>query len=908
MQRFSRLLLAWLLIGLLPIGSASAQTASQPQAADRTLIGQLQQQTDGPLQIKRHAETGRVRFLSTTPGQPIKRARTLTASATPEQAARSFLASYGGLFGLRGQADELAVMREPSFGDRTFVRFQQRYHGLPVIGGELVVQTDGQRNVVTANGEVLPDIMIDTTPGMSAQQAQEQARAEIAKSYNLEPGQLTVGQPQLSIFNPALLGGPGLRLTHLTWRMDVQASAAGMPVRELVLVDAHSGRVVLHFNQIAYAKERHVCDQQGVRDTDFDPDNNCLPEHYITDPASSSVADVRLAYDYSGITYDFYKNNFGRDSIDGNGMPLISLVRYCYPVSSSPQSNCPYNNAFWDGKQMTYGEHYASADDVVGHELTHGVTEHTSNLFYYYQAGAINESMSDIFGELIDLTDGKGNDAASVRWQMGEDLPIGAIRSMSNPHQFNQPESMTDTTYYEPDYGFIDNGGVHTNSGVSNKAAYLIADGDTLNGYTVRGLGLDKMGQIYYRVNTAMLTSGSDYQDLADDLQAACQSLIGTAGITAADCGEVTKAVKATRMDQEPAGASVSEAAVCAPGTYASDVFYDDLENAASGNWVSGAVSGTINAWFYPQKAAPATLLNGLGGDSYATSGKNNFWGYDQGPNDFNKPGAPADYAIAMTHDVTVPANAFFHFRHAYDFETFGFTTFDGGVVEYSTDSGATWHDAGALFDENGYSGTLPQQSDTDNPLHDRDAFVGTSYGYTSSRANLSTLAGQQVRFRFRIGTDGYGDWYGWFIDDIRVYTCSDTPPAPKPAVAFGSATMSVGEDAGQALLPVALSNATPMTVTVNYSATGGTAVAGQDFVLAGTTLVFPPNTTAQTIPVGIIHNSDSPADRTLVITLSSPQQASLGTPAAITLTITNKDPVEPGGTGSLIYLPLLSR
>ncbi|HEU5015231.1 MAG TPA: M4 family metallopeptidase, partial [Roseiflexaceae bacterium] len=257
-------------------------------------------------------------------------------------------------------------------------------------------------------------------------------------------------------------------------------------------------------------------------DTDGDETNNCPPSKYvrIENGPVSAVQDVDLAYDYSGATYDYYKSNFKRDSIDNKGMPLISLVRYC---PDSDPKNCPFQNAFWDGQQMTYGDSFASADDVVGHELTHGVTEHTSGLFYYFQAGAINESMSDIFGELIDLTDQQGNDAANVRWLMGEDLPYdssqtpnGAIRNMADPHAFSQPDRMTDTIY-EPDNYFQDNGGVHTNSGVSNKAAFLMADGGSFNGYTIRGLGLDKMGQIYYRTNTAFLTSGSDYQDLGDD-------------------------------------------------------------------------------------------------------------------------------------------------------------------------------------------------------------------------------------------------------------------------------------------------------------------------------------------------------------------------------------------------------
>ncbi len=687
MQPVAKLLLFLLLVGFLPNGSTSAHALSLTQATERALIAQLQQQTGG-LHIKRHAETGKVRFLTAPPGHAIPHTRSLSAAATPAQAARSFLDNYGALFGLRSQVDEIVEMRDPTIGNHSFVHFQQRYHGVPVLGGELVVQTDNQRNVVTANGEVLPDIMIDTTPLLSAQRAQDHARAIVAQFYKLEANQLTASQPQLAIFNPALLGGPGLRVTHLTWRVDVRATMTDMPVREMVLVDARNGSSVLHFNQIAHAKERHICDQQGVRDTDYDPDNNCLPANYVrneSDITDSSVNDINLAYAYSGATYDYYKDNFSRDSIDGNGMPLVSLVRYCFPGNS-----CPYNNAFWDGQQMTYGSGFASADDVVGHELAHGVTEHTSNLFYYYQSGAINEAMSDIFGELIDLNDNLGNDSPSVRWQIGEDLPasIGTIRDMHNPEKHYQPDRMTDIQYYDDDPYFQDNGGVHINSGVANKAAYLIADGDTFNGYTIRGLGVQKMGQIFYRTNTVFLTSGSDYQDLGDALPAACQSLIGTSGITTSDCDEVVKAVKATEMDQMPRMAAAPEAALCAPGEYVNNTFFDDLENAASGTWASESVSGTVNAWYYPQQSAPNDILQDIGGSHYATSGVNNFWGYDQGE------GAAGDYAIAMTRDIQIPQQAFFHFRHAYDFDAvynssagkYSYT--DGGMVEYSLDHG----------------------------------------------------------------------------------------------------------------------------------------------------------------------------------------------------------------------------
>ena len=124
-------------------------------------------------------------------------------------------------------------------------------------------------------------------------------------------------------------------------------------------------------------------------------------------------------------------------------MQLVSTIDFC----PDRTSNCPYENAFWDGAQMVYGDGFATADDVVGHELTHGVTEFSSHLFYYQQSGAINESMSDVFGEYIDLVNGAGTDTPAVRWLMGEDIPgFGAIRDMENPPAFGDPDRMLSPT------------------------------------------------------------------------------------------------------------------------------------------------------------------------------------------------------------------------------------------------------------------------------------------------------------------------------------------------------------------------------------------------------------------------------------------------------------------------------
>jgi ketosteroid isomerase-like protein len=367
------------------------------------------------------------------------------------------------------------------------------------------------------------------------------------KSYKLSPGALTVIEPELWIYDSDLLGAPGLQRPTLVWRMDVESAAND--VRELVLVDAKLGTVALHFNQVADARDRRVCDNNstiGVSDA-------CTADRYVRVEGQGPTgnADIDQVYDYTGNTYDFYKNRFGRDSLDAKGMALFSTVRYC-----PDYFNCPFQNAYWNGKQMVYGQG-VGADDVDGHELTHGVTQYESGLFYYYQSGAINESLSDVFGELIDLTNGRGDDSTYVRWDIAEDSSLGTIRNMMDPTFYLNPDKMTSYFYVTGD---SDNGGVHSNSGVNNKAAALMVDGGSFNGKTITGLGIDKTAKIYYEVETNLLTSGSDYQDLYNALQQACANLVGSGGITSTDCQQVKNTVDATEMNiPAPAGDSSAD-------------------------------------------------------------------------------------------------------------------------------------------------------------------------------------------------------------------------------------------------------------------------------------------------------------------------------------------------------------
>ena len=250
---------------------------------------------------------------------------------------------------------------------------------------------------------------------------------------------------------------------------------------------------------------------------------------------NGSNLDADQAHQYAADTFNFYKVHHGRNSFNNMGAPIISSVDY----------GIGYQNAFWNGSQMVYGDAMA-ADDVVGHELTHAVTQYTSNLIYSYQSGAINESFSDVWGEFIDQTNGSGNDLSSVTWLLAEDTALGPIRSMKNPPAYGDPDRMNSPYYYR---GSGDNGGVHINSGVNNKAAYLMVAGGTFNGRTITGIGLDKTAAIYYEVQTNLLTSGANYNDLYYALDQACQNLIGGVdGITQNDCDQVKAAAEAVEM------------------------------------------------------------------------------------------------------------------------------------------------------------------------------------------------------------------------------------------------------------------------------------------------------------------------------------------------------------------------
>ncbi|MFQ5342326.1 MAG: M4 family metallopeptidase [Anaerolineae bacterium] len=449
---------------------------AQP-AGPRVDLSSLEAVSTTPLTVTWDSQTGVPAFVA---GRFPAGATARILAADPFGASLNFLRLHRHAFGIASPEREFALMRADV--DRlgmTHVRLQQTYQGAPVLGAELMVHFDATGDWITVvNGDYLPGLMLRTVkPGIQPGTALRVARSAL-------PGSQIQRRPRLMVADGRL--DPELAGSHLVWRVELYDQ--GVPARNVYLIDAQTGLILRSYNRLATGRDRLT---YTANHTQTLPGTLWLTEAGPV-PGQSPDADGLNAHQFAGDTYDYYSAVHGRDSYDNNGATLIASVHY----------GTNYQNAFWNGAQMVYGDSFASANDVVAHELTHAVTENTANLVYAFQSGALNESFSDIFGAMVDDED----------WLMGEDLPIGAIRSLSSPSAFGDPENLGQ--YVST---CEDNGGVHTNSGIPNKAAYLLSE----------AVGRPVAGQILYRTLTYYLTSSAGFNDARAAVIQAAQDLYG---------------------------------------------------------------------------------------------------------------------------------------------------------------------------------------------------------------------------------------------------------------------------------------------------------------------------------------------------------------------------------------------
>ncbi|WP_088014283.1 M4 family metallopeptidase [Gottfriedia acidiceleris] len=440
------------------------------------------------------------------------------------------------------------------------VRTVEQYKGIPIYGSGQTVALDANNNVYASIGKVTQNLsrsLIPTEASISKEDAIEIAKEDveskigIVKNYDGIDSQLTIypfkGKYHLVYLVKASTSVPAPGYFHyfvdaisgevidqydaldeidptslspvtargLDLHGTMQSFNAGKDLSTgttyLYGGSTYSSTVVPIATYSARRMEEFAFQLGGIFGFTGYEISTKSPTNTFTDPAA-----VSAIYNSDKVNR-YYQSVHKRNSLDNNGMTLVNTVHV----------GVKWNNAAWNGRQMVYGDgdgikfsSLAGGLDVAGHEMTHGVVEHTADLIYKGESGAINESLADVLGNFAQIT------ATGVtEWELGEDITTpnipgdGGLRSMSNPAAKTtsyMPSGHYPDTYQGRYLGTDDNGGVHINSGINNKAAYLLTQGGTNNGITIKGMGKLKAEKVYYRALTLYLTSSSGFKEMRE--------------------------------------------------------------------------------------------------------------------------------------------------------------------------------------------------------------------------------------------------------------------------------------------------------------------------------------------------------------------------------------------------------
>ncbi len=480
------------------------------------------------------------------------------------------------------------------------------------MNGHIVSAIDGPANVTIDENTALATALHYV--GASSYMWESPSAEKILQETTRNP--FATFYPKASLVYESEQGGLGYKNFHLAYKFDVYATK---PLsRQYIFVDAVSGAILKTVNRIetsnapasavtgysgtqnimtdsvnGYYRLRESGRGNGIKTLNAQTSTNVFSAIDFTN-ASTTWNNVNTAMDQyatdahlaSEATYDFFYTNFNRNGLDNAGYALTAFVHY----------DVQYDNAFWDGYAMNYGDGFNrpfTSLEVGGHEISHGLTQYTADLNYQDESGALNESFSDCMGVSIRQFIMQ---ASSVEYRIGNQLG-GAFRSMSNPKLYAQPNTYLGR--YWAAAGGPDNGGVHTNSGVQNYWFYLVAHGgagtnDNGQSYNISGIGIDKAAAIAFRNLTVYLTPSSQYADArtysiqsATDLYGACSNEVKI----------VTDAWYAVGIgDSSGAVASFTQDATTACSTPASFHFTSTSNDASNYTWNFGDNTPTTNA------------------------------------------------------------------------------------------------------------------------------------------------------------------------------------------------------------------------------------------------------------------------------------------------------------------------
>ena len=521
-------------------------------------------------------ENGMPSVIEGIPKNVKKGSRSARMSALAS-AAYNYLEAVKPFLKLTNPEAELDILKsETDEIQTTHLRVQQTYKGVNVYGGEMILHKKENQEVSLLNGHFYPTPQIENVkPSLSEDNVGRLAILDVSKTSVVKPMTATE-MVMLKYEKPKT----ELIIYHQNEKADGEHLAYHVTVRPnflerwIYVIDANSGEILDKYNYtctldgVAKASANDLNgvsrsintyqsgsnfvlidatksmykssvgvkadDPQGVIWT-INANNSKVSEDLTISQISSTnntwgnSQNGISAHFNASIAYDYYLKTHGRNSLNGKGGTIVSIINI------ADENGKGFDNAFWNGEYMGYGsggtyfKPLAGGLDVGGHEMTHGVIENTANLEYKSQSGAINESLADCFGAMVERKNGADG------WRMGEDVmkgnayPTGCLRDLANPN--NGGRSLNDNGYQPANMsqyysGSEDNYGVHINSGVPNNAYYRFA--------TANGMSKEKAEKVYYRALTFYLTRTSKFLDLR---RAVIQSAtdLKISGITDAD-------------------------------------------------------------------------------------------------------------------------------------------------------------------------------------------------------------------------------------------------------------------------------------------------------------------------------------------------------------------------------------
>ncbi len=398
-RRIARLGALLVLLGLMTGAVSGAATGGATVASgngpDPALVQKLKDNARGSVALSTKEATKHIGFVRAGQNGDLLPGNSGNAKAK----AKAFLREYGAILGAGNESTLEEISSTTDALGATHVTYQQFYKGVPVWAGTIKAHADARGNLTAVNGVAVPDISLDTSPRLSAAEAGARAIATVVADPPLNE---TTGAPLL--LNAGDLHAASTKL--YVYRLGLPRGAEGSnqlvyevtvandsSVREVVFMHAQAGKLVNRYSAANDALNRRV--YEGI----FAEDHLVWKEG---DPLPGSLTPDQLnIVNYSGHSYNFFFNAFGRDSYDGAGHVMNT-------VNNDPRIRCP--NANWNGITTNYCNGVTS-DDVVAHEWGHAYTQFTHDLIYQWQPGALNESYSDIWGETVDLINGAGTDS-----------------------------------------------------------------------------------------------------------------------------------------------------------------------------------------------------------------------------------------------------------------------------------------------------------------------------------------------------------------------------------------------------------------------------------------------------------------------------------------------------------------